>query len=222
MFPRRDWRAAVDTSRPWGHAPTAHRSGRRPAPPISERTCWSRLGVGIRCGSPPPPRDGATHQRSPCHLRDQAEPPQRLRQAARPLSRERLGNRCGGSSNSLRPEQMMSGSPLNSGGSTTSLACYIPGPAAAPQYRCDDVRVELAEWRRPDGTIAQGKSHLLPGEVLDIATRPATAADSFAEPGWQGAKAIAWALLGSGGDGRFAGLAPAALAGGAVRGGGGG
>lgn len=46
----------------------------------------------------PPPRDGATHQRSPCHLRDQAEPPQRLRQAARPLSRERLGNRCGGSS----------------------------------------------------------------------------------------------------------------------------
>jgi hypothetical protein len=121
----------------------------------------------------------------------------------------------------IPPEQMMSGSPLNSGGSTTSLACYIPGLPLHHSNRGEDVRVELAEWRRPDGTIAQGKSHLLPGKVLDIATRPATAADSFAEPGWQGAKAIAWALLGSGGDGRFAGLAPAALAGGAVRGGGG-
>jgi hypothetical protein len=58
----------------------------------------------------------------------------------------------------IPPEQMMSGSPLNSGGSTTSLACYIPGPAAAPQYRCDDVRVELAEWRRQTGRSLKARA----------------------------------------------------------------
>src|ERR687888_558566 len=63
-------------------------------------------------------------------------------------------------------------------------------------------------------------SHLLTAAQrrLDGDTGP-TASGSA---GLSGSKAIAWALLGSGGDGRFAGLAPAAPARGAICGGGGG
>jgi hypothetical protein len=60
-------------------------------PPRSGRTRWSRPGVGSGCGSPPPPRDAATQQRSPCHLRDQAEPPQRLQASTAATAEERLG-----------------------------------------------------------------------------------------------------------------------------------
>jgi hypothetical protein len=45
--------------------------------------------------------------------------------------------------------QPMSTSLLNSGGSSTRFASLYSRPASEPLQSGDEVRVEVAEWRRP-------------------------------------------------------------------------
>src|SRR5215213_7618999 len=81
----------------------------------------------------------------------------------------------------------------------------------------DDVGIGVAEWRWPDRTIAQCQSDLLwsgPRHRRSTSEIRLTASRSARPSRLQGDRS---ASLGSGGDGWFAGLAPATLARGAVR-----
>jgi hypothetical protein len=60
---------------------------------------------------------------------------------------------------------------LNSGGSTTRFASLYARPASEPQQAGDDVRGEVAEWRRPLNATATAFGQVLDW-LLDHRTRP--------------------------------------------------